>query len=92
MNVGKDRRWISLASGESWSQELEINERLPVDLAPGDKIRYQLEGRVIEMWNWAARKIIQRLCLCYPVVVMLVNELIGLLSWSLRRFVRVNYN
>jgi hypothetical protein len=56
VNIGKDRRWISLAPGESWSQELEINERLPVDLAPGDKTRYHLEGRVIEMWNWGSKE------------------------------------
>jgi hypothetical protein len=56
VNVGKDRRWIGLAPGESWSQELEINERLPMDLAPGDKIRYQLEGRVIQMWNWGSKE------------------------------------
>jgi hypothetical protein len=29
VNIEKVRRWISLAPGESWSQELEINERLP---------------------------------------------------------------
>ncbi|KAJ5160305.1 uncharacterized protein N7482_007309 [Penicillium canariense] len=56
VNVGKDRRWISLAPGESWSQELEIDERLPSDLAPGDNIRYQLEGEIIKMWNWGSKE------------------------------------
>lgn len=56
VNVGKDRRWISLFPGESWIQDLEIDERLPSDLVPGDKIRYQLDGRVIEMWNWGSKE------------------------------------
>jgi hypothetical protein len=27
-----------------------------IDLAPGDQIRYQLDGRVIEMWNWGSKE------------------------------------
>ena len=56
VTVGKDRRWISLSPGEFWAQDLEIHERLPSNLVPGDKIRYQLDGRVIEMWNWGSKE------------------------------------
>ena len=56
VNVSQDPRWISLAPGESWSQELEINDRLLSHQAPGDKIRYQLEGKIIEMWNWGSKE------------------------------------
>jgi hypothetical protein len=56
VNISKDRRWMSLAPGESWSQKLEIDDRLSSDLAPGDKIRYQLEGETIKMWNWGSKE------------------------------------
>ena len=56
VNISKERRWISLAPGESWSQRLEIDDRLSSDQAPGDKIRYQLEGRIIETWNWGSKE------------------------------------
>ncbi|KAJ5833599.1 hypothetical protein N7474_001910 [Penicillium riverlandense] len=56
VNISEDRRWISLAPGESWSQNLGIDDQRLSDQAPGDKIRYQLEGGIIEMWNWGSRE------------------------------------
>lgn len=56
VNISKHCRWISLAPGESWSQRLEIDDRLPSDQAPGDKIRYRLEGEIIKMWNWGSKE------------------------------------
>ncbi|KAJ5808768.1 hypothetical protein N7474_010037 [Penicillium riverlandense] len=56
VNISQDARWISLAPGEAWSVSLKTHERLPSDQDPGDTFRYQLEGRVIGLWNWSSKE------------------------------------
>jgi hypothetical protein len=55
VEISKSDRFVSLAPGESWSDEVG-GYLLPTDLAVGDEIRYQVEGCLLETWNWGSKE------------------------------------
>ncbi|KAJ5766040.1 uncharacterized protein N7511_003656 [Penicillium nucicola] len=53
VEIAKSGRFISLAPGESWSDSVG-GDLLPKDLVLGDEIRYQVDGCLLETWNWGS--------------------------------------
>lgn len=56
VNISQDARWICLAPVGSWSGSLEAIQWLSSDRTSGDIFRYQLEGQVINPWNWGSKE------------------------------------
>lgn len=55
VEIANCNRFVSLAPGESWSDKVG-GYLLPTHLPVGDEIRYQVEGCLLETWNWGSKE------------------------------------